>query len=304
MSSALALELLGVPVLLASDDGDVAARLELCYARSRTTPGLPGATAFAAAEGPAAVAFAASGKPAAVTGSVQRDARGFRVEVEGRDALLESDASAAVRALNHELLQALMLRCRAHYFVHAAVLVHHGRAIVLPGLSRAGKSTLGLALVLAGARFLSDELLCYTHAGRAVALPRAFKIRDECVRYFPELAREFVGTGEGRFLPFSALPADVVAPPAPVGALVVPCWSSGAADVPVAITRGEALLALAASSLNFGAHRAVSLDWLAQMVDEVPTFALDWSDPRAAARALLARPELSRTRAGGAELER
>lgn len=266
MSAPLALELLGVPVLLVSDEPVVAARLALCYARSPRT-------------GPAT---------RALEGVVRRDGQGLRVAVEGRAERLEPDASAAVRALNHELLQALMARCRAHYFVHAAVLEHGGRALVLPGLSRAGKSTLALALVLEGARFLSDELLCFTHAGRAEALPRAFKIRDECAGYFPELAPRFVGTGEGRFLPFEALPADVVSGPVPVGAVVVPRWEPGGANRPLPITRGEALLALAASSLNFGAHRALSLDWLAALVDEVRPFALQWSEPRVAARALLA----------------
>jgi hypothetical protein len=266
MSQALALELLGVSVRLASDDGDVSARLALCYARS------------------------ASERPAshALEGSVRRDSHGLRIAVDGRAERLEPDATAAVRALNHELLQALMARCRAHYFVHAAVLEHGGRALVLPGLSRAGKSTLALALVLEGARFLSDELLCYTHAGLAEALPRALKIRDECVGYFPELAARFVGTGEGRFVPFEALRADVLAAPVPIGAVVVPRWDPLGANRPVAISRGEALLSLAASSLNFGAHREVSLDWLAALVDEVRPFALEWSEPRVAARALLA----------------
>ena len=44
------------------------------------------------------------------------------------------------------------------------------------------------AFVAAGAGFLSDELLAFDpDAGRARAFPRAIKIRDECVDYFPEL---------------------------------------------------------------------------------------------------------------------
>ena len=42
-------------------------------------------------------------------------------------------------------------------FVHAGVVAVDGRAIVVPGPSRAGKSTLVAALVRAGAEYLSDE---------------------------------------------------------------------------------------------------------------------------------------------------
>jgi hypothetical protein len=266
VSEPLALELLGVPVRLETNDPELRARLALCYARSVADP-----------------------RRAALLGTVERGPHGFRVAVEARAPRYEADPTAAVRALNHDLLQALMARCRAHYFVHAAVLVWRGHALVLPGLSRAGKSTLALALVLEGAGYLSDELLAYTSAGKAEPLPRAPKIRDECVAYFPELARRFVGDGEGRFVPFEALPADVLAAPAPIGAVIVPRWDPDGSDRPTALTRGEALLALAASSLNFGAHREKSLDWLAELVggSGVTTHALVWRDPRAAARELL-----------------
>ena len=42
-------------------------------------------------------------------------------------------------------------------FVHAGLVSYRGRAILIPGRSRAGKSTLVAALVRAGARCLSDE---------------------------------------------------------------------------------------------------------------------------------------------------
>jgi hypothetical protein len=268
----LELELLGVPVRLEADDAEVHARLALCYGRSRAEPSAFDAT-----------------KPARIlVARVARSGRGYRVTAGARAERLEQDAIEAVRALNHELLQAVMQRSRAHYFVHAAVVVWRGQALVLPGLSRAGKSTLALALLLEGARYLSDELLCFTHAGLAEPLPRALKIRDECVAWFPELAARFVGDGEGRFLPFEALPDDVLAAPAPVGAVVVPHWSPGAPDRPAPISPGAAVLALAASSLNFGAHRELSLDWLAALAGDGTAFELAWNDPRAAARALVA----------------
>jgi hypothetical protein len=263
----LGLELLGVPIHLACDDRVVAERLALCYGRSRTVGALASAALHA---------------------SVDRCGVRWRIVVEGRDERYEDDPIAAVRALNHELLHGVMLRTPAFYFVHAAVVAWRGRGIVLPGLSRAGKSTLALALLLEGAEFLSDEILALDPVrGTAHAFPRAVKIRDECAGYFPEFAASFAGTGEGRFLRFDALPADLVAAEARVAAVVVPRWTGTGTSRFVRIPRGTALLALSESSLNFGTHRLRSLDWLAELVCRVDAFSLDWREPRAAARAVL-----------------
>jgi len=274
MSSArgcLALELLGVPVRLECDDPELERRLELCYARLATPHGNGRANGSVALDA-----------------ALRRAGASWKIQVSGRDACSASDPLAALRTLNHELLQGLMLRARSFFFVHAAVLEWQGRGIVLPGLSRAGKSTLALALLLEGARFLSDELLAFDPARRSArALPRALKIRDECVGYFPELARSFQGTGEGRFLPFAALRPDVLADEVPIAAVIVPRWSEVQELRLEPISRGAALLALAESSLNFGTHRQESLDRLADLVREARTLALAWHEPRAAARAVV-----------------
>jgi len=49
---------------------------------------------------------------------------------------------------------------QAHHYLllHAAVLEHRGRCVILPGEPGAGKSTLTAALMLSGWRLLSDEL--------------------------------------------------------------------------------------------------------------------------------------------------
>ncbi len=268
----LVFELLGVPVRISCEDHALADRLALCYARARRPEGA---------------------RDGALTASLCRSGALWRIQVEGRDERLEPGPTEAVRALNHELLMSVMLRASELFYVHAAVVERRGCGIVLPGLSRAGKSTLALALLLEGARFLSDELLAFDWTrGVARAFPRAIKIRDECAGYFPELAGRFQGSGEGRFLPFEALSdrksgPDLLVEEAPVGAVIVPRWSESEAPSLEPITRGEALLALASSSLNFGTHRTRSVDRLAQLVRDARPLALRWREPRAAARAIL-----------------
>jgi len=261
-------ELLDTPVHVRCDDAQADARLAIAYG--------------------AAPAPRRSAEPleAALTGD---DEHGWTITVAGRERLRARTRVDAIRTLNHELLQALMRRAPHLFYVHAGVVSVGGRGVVMPGLSRAGKSTLALAFVTAGARLLSDELLAFDpRAETCVAVPRALKVRDECVSYFPELAHAFVGEGEGRFLPFDALADDVVAPAAPVSAIVIPRWEPDGDDRPVATTQGQALLELAASALNFGTHRAISVDHLADTVKRAACFRIAWRDPHRAVDRLLA----------------
>ncbi len=223
-----------------------------------------------------------------VSASIRPDGAAWSIAVDGRAPVVAPDLIAAVRALNHELMHALMRRHQQLFFVHAGVVARGGRAIVLPGLSRAGKSTLVLALLHRGAQLLSDELLVYDPSARALLpFPRAVKVRDECVGYFAAYAPHFVGDGEGRFLPFTALDAAVIAPHATAGIIVAPRWQPDGDNQPRAITSGQGLLHLAQSALNFGSQRERSVDHLAALAGDSACFEMAWREPHAAASALL-----------------
>ena len=63
-------------------------------------------------------------------------------------------------------------------FVHAGVVEWRGRAIVLPGPSLAGETTLTAALLGAGATYFSDEFAVLDFEGRVHAYPRPLGLRD------------------------------------------------------------------------------------------------------------------------------
>jgi hypothetical protein len=65
-----------------------------------------------------------------------------------------------------------------HLFLHSGVVVWHGKTIVLPGKSFAGKSTLVRALVNAGATYFSDEFAVFDHEGRVLPYPRKLSHRE------------------------------------------------------------------------------------------------------------------------------
>lgn len=71
---------------------------------------------------------------------------------------------------------------------HAGVVVIDGRAVLLAGPSGRGKSTLTLALVRDGARWLTDELALIDADGRTVLpYPRALHVSPATVDLLPEL---------------------------------------------------------------------------------------------------------------------
>lgn len=61
--------------------------------------------------------------------------------------------------------------------VHAGVVAWGGHAVVLPGRSMAGKSTLVHHLVRAGAQYCSDEYALLTPQGAVLPYPRALSLR-------------------------------------------------------------------------------------------------------------------------------
>ncbi len=67
---------------------------------------------------------------------------------------------------------------RRRVFVHAGVVGWRGRAIMIPGLTLSGKSTLVAALVRAGATYYSDEYAVLDASGRVHPYARPLALRE------------------------------------------------------------------------------------------------------------------------------
>ena len=70
------------------------------------------------------------------------------------------------------------LHAQGHVFVHSGVVEWHGKAILIPGRSRSGKSTLVHALVEQGATYLSDEYALITATGSVAPYARPIQLRS------------------------------------------------------------------------------------------------------------------------------
>ena len=102
----------------------------------------------------------------------------YRLTIGG-DALVESLNLPVVLDVferHAELLAAE--RARDSLFVHAGVVAWADRAIVIPGTSESGKTTLVRAFLAAGATYLSDEYARLDRNGCVHPYPRALSIRS------------------------------------------------------------------------------------------------------------------------------
>lgn len=103
--------------------------------------------------------------------------RGFRCVVDGRLCLEHPDREPVLAQLAHELMLHVAERAPELVFLHAGVVGIGGRALVLPGPSFAGKTTLVAALVRAGAVYLSDEYAVLDSLGRVHPYARQLQMR-------------------------------------------------------------------------------------------------------------------------------
>ncbi|HLL53215.1 MAG TPA: hypothetical protein VK447_06710 [Myxococcaceae bacterium] len=121
-----------------------------------------------------------------------------------------------------------------HVFVHAGVVGFEGKALVIPGKTFTGKSTLVAALVRAGAEYYSDEFAVLDAKGRVHPYPRALALRDSTIRQY-RLRPEEIGRVGRR--------------PLPVGLVISSTFKSGARWRPRSLSPAEAAMAMLANTI-------------------------------------------------------
>ncbi len=103
--------------------------------------------------------------------------RPSRVYAGRRRRARTPDLAQAFAVLETEIRQSVAASAERRTFVHAGVVGWRGRAIVVPGRSRSGKTTLVAELVKAGALYLSDEFAVLDGRGRVHPFAKPLSIR-------------------------------------------------------------------------------------------------------------------------------
>jgi predicted 2-oxoglutarate/Fe(II)-dependent dioxygenase YbiX len=164
---------------------------------------------------------------------------------------------AAVQWLCGEIDSAIALNSRAGLFVHAGVVGWRGRAIVVPGRSMTGKSTLVAELVRRGATYYSDEFAVLDDEGRVHPYARTPMLRD---------AR----SGGARRAGPPAL-RSVERVPLPVSLIVSTPFQADASWCPKVVTGARAVLPIIDNTLLARVEAARTLRLSARMATSVVT---------------------------------
>jgi hypothetical protein len=186
-----------------------------------------------------------------------------------RFAFLYGDTQQLTRTANpedlYEALEAdmdfyLAQATRQRLFVHAGVVAWKGRAIVIPGRSQSGKTTLVKAFLQAGASFYSDEYAVFDLRGRVHPYPRRLSVRVDGSDQTSRLSAESLGSATG-------------AESLPVGLLTLTRYKAGAQWKPKALSPGQGTLGLLANALAARRQPERALATLGRVVRRVPILA-------------------------------
>jgi len=101
----------------------------------------------------------------------------YEITEKGTISGIESSLRGAAEAVESWAQLTVATLAKGPIFVHAGVVGWRNRAIVIPGRSLSGKSTLVLELVRAGAEYYSDEYAIFDSEGRVHPYWRLPKLR-------------------------------------------------------------------------------------------------------------------------------
>lgn len=161
-----------------------------------------------------------------------------------------------MRALESDLQITVALNAKNRLFVHAGVVGWRNQAILIPGRTFSGKSTLVEALVRAGATYYSDEFAVLDSKGRVHSYPRPLSLRENDAKARRVAAEEIGGTLARR--------------PLPVGLVVVSEYKEGFAWRPRMLSPAQAILALLANTVVARFQPEFALSTLKRAIDSVP----------------------------------
>jgi hypothetical protein len=165
------------------------------------------------------------------------------ITVDGIEYVLKRDSAVLARSglpvvldvFDAQLRGYIALHSPDRIFVHAGVVGHRGYAIVFPGPSFSGKTTLVAELVRSGAVYYSDEYAVLDDQGRIHPYPKPLSIRTNAWTATDHDVTTLGGTA-----------GDT---PLPLGLIVVAQYRPDAVWQPRKLSSGEAVLALLANTV-------------------------------------------------------
>ncbi len=189
-----------------------------------------------------------------------------------------------------------------YFLLHAGVVAHQGQGIIFPAASGSGKSSLTLALLLQGYKYLSDELAVINpQTGELKAFPKPLSLKN--LQLFPTLlyhqdhwlgpspeVSPLTKMNSNADKPVWYVHADDVKPQitcqetVPIHYIFFPGYQPTAAPHVEPLSAGQAMRQLLDHCVNFSLLGQGGLSLLARLVHEAQCFRLTVNGPEATAQ--------------------
>ncbi len=196
----------------------------------------------------------------------------YQVLVNGTTIRRGMGAQLALTFMERHVPEAVALLAPDFVLLHAGVVGWQGRAILLPGSSWSGKTTLAMALVEAGATYYSDEYAILDCNARVHSYLRPPRVR----------AANETATGLASALSRGLPPP----PPLPVGLVLFSSYSEKAVWSPCPLTCSQALFEMLAQTIAVRYKPELSLRVLREVASAARTFQTQRGEARAIAKAV------------------
>jgi hypothetical protein len=187
-------------------------------------------------------------EPADVHYEATTTAEGLHLTIDGWQLRATPDLDGLLGAIDFSVGK----RAPDHVFVHAGVVAWNNLVVVVPGRSRAGKTSIVRALVDAGALYLSDEYAAIDEQGLVHPYPRPLGVRQ------PD--------GTSRRISVQTLGGVAATEPLPVALVLATRYRPGAEWTPQRDSRASGLLALLDNTLSVREHPRRTLAFLGKAV--------------------------------------
>lgn len=161
--------------------------------------------------------------------TVAENEASFLLLADGRPIIRSSEPEDIAQAFEDDIKWLVAERSPRKVFLRAGVVGWRDRAIVIPGGTRSGKSTLVRALVGCGATYYSDEYAV---------------LEGSTVQPFPSRIHNFATPGNSLGYWLDEVGSAQAQNPVPVGIILFAPYQSGAVFKPKLISRGKALLGM------------------------------------------------------------
>jgi hypothetical protein len=191
------------------------------------------------------------------------------------DQVVRTDAAASVLLvrLGSVVRHHLAARAPEHVFVHAGVVSVGETAVVIPGSSHSGKTTLVAELVQGGAQYYSDEYAVVDSAGLIQPYAKPLSVRTPGHHW------------SGALVPVPE--AQIASRPIRAGLIVVTSYQAGASWSPEPLSRGEGAFALLAHTAVARSRPSQALAAVCQLARDAQVISGTRGEASAMARELL-----------------